>query len=75
MDRRNSYITIYKNELLAGFRILSKGQEKQLETREVNLGGIEIITCAFIPARKTLGASLKNVIISHFYFSKLRNLK
>jgi hypothetical protein len=52
MDRRNSYITILKTELLTGFRILSKDQEKQLDTREVNLGGTEIITCAFIPARK-----------------------
>jgi len=40
------------------------------------LGRIEIITCAFIPAKKKkLGASLKNVIILRFYFSELRNLK
>jgi len=38
--------------IIISFTILFKGQEKQLDTREVNFGGTEIITCAFIPARK-----------------------
>ena len=63
---------VYKTECLTSSTVLSEQKAKKSNwTREMLIfGGVEVITW-----KKKFGASLKNVILSHFHFLNSRKLK